>query len=66
MVFIMTKSCFRRFRLTRIIANTVITRYCGDIRFLLDFHRDVDQLCLNTEVTSLYQVISPPDFIMML
>ena len=32
------------------------TRYCGDIGFLLDFHRDVDRVCIDTEVTSLYDV----------
>ena len=30
------------------------TRYCGDIGFLLDFHRDVDRLRIDIDVTSLY------------
>ena len=32
------------------------TQYCGDISFLLDFHSDVDQLHIETEVTSLYDI----------
>ena len=32
------------------------TRYCGDIGFLLDFHRDVDRLRTDIEVTSLYDI----------
>ena len=35
---------------------TVGTRYRGDIGFLLDFHRDVDQLRIDIEVTSLNYV----------
>ena len=34
--------------------SPVNTRYCGDIGFPLDFHRDVDRLLIGTEVTSLY------------
>ena len=32
------------------------TRYRGDIGFLLDFHRDVDRLRTDIEVTSLYDI----------
>lgn len=32
------------------------TRYCGDIDFLFDFHRDVDRLRIDLEVTSLYNI----------
>ena len=32
------------------------TRYCGDIGFLLDLHRDIDQLRIEIEVTSLYDI----------
>ena len=32
------------------------TRYCGDIGFLLDLHRDIDRLCIEIEVTSLYDI----------
>ena len=34
--------------------DLVGTRYCGDIDFLLDFHRDVDRLRIDTEVKPLY------------
>ena len=36
--------------------NPVDTRYCGDIGFLLGFHRDVDRLRIDIEVTSLYDI----------
>ena len=32
------------------------TRYCGEIGFLLDLHRDIDRLCIEIEVTSLYDI----------
>ena len=32
------------------------TRYCSDIGFLLDLHRDIDQLHIEIEVTSLYDI----------
>ena len=32
------------------------TRYYGDIGFLLGFHRDVDRLSIETEVTPLYDI----------
>ena len=32
------------------------TRYCGDIGFLLDLHRDIDRLRIETEVTLLYDI----------
>ena len=32
------------------------TQYCGDIGFLLDLHRDIDQLRIEIEVTSLYDI----------
>ena len=32
------------------------TQYCGDIDFLLDLHRDIDQLRIEIEVTSLYDI----------
>ena len=32
-------------------------RYCGNIGFLLDFHRDVDQLRIDIEATSLYHIL---------
>ena len=32
------------------------TQYRGDIGFLLDFHRDADQLRIDIEVTSLYDI----------
>ena len=31
-------------------------RYCGDIGFLLGFHRDVERLRIETEVTSLCDI----------
>ena len=34
--------------------HPVGTRYCNDISFLLDFHRDIDRLRIDTEGTSLY------------
>ena len=36
--------------------NQVFTRYCGNISFLLGFHRDVDRLRIDIEVTSLYDI----------
>ena len=30
--------------------------YCGDISFLFDLHRDIDQLRFETEVTSLQDI----------
>ena len=36
--------------------NPVGTRYCGDICFLLNLHRDIDQLHIEIEVTSLYDI----------
>ena len=36
--------------------SPVGTRYCGDIGFLLDLHRDIDWLLFETEVTSLYDI----------
>ena len=32
------------------------TRYCGDIGFLLDLHRDINRLRIEIEVTSLYDI----------
>ena len=32
------------------------TRYCGDIDCLLDLHRDIDQLRIEIEVTSLCDI----------
>ena len=32
------------------------TRYCGDIGFLLDLHRDIDRLRIEIEVTSLFDI----------
>ena len=32
------------------------TQYCSDIGFLLDLHRDIDQLRIEIEVTSLYDI----------
>ena len=32
------------------------TRYCGNIGFLLDLHRDIDRLLIEIEVTSLYDI----------
>ena len=32
------------------------TRYCGEIGFLLGFHGDVDQLLIETKVTSLCDI----------
>ena len=32
------------------------TRYCNDIGFLLDLYRDIDRLCIETEMTSLYDI----------
>ena len=32
------------------------TRYCGEIDFLLGFHREVDRLCTETEVISLCDI----------
>ena len=38
-------------------ANTPVgTRYCSDIGFLLDLHRDIDRLRIEIEVTSLYDI----------
>ena len=37
--------------------NLVNTRYCCDIGFLLDFHRDVHLLRIYIEVTSLYDTL---------
>ena len=37
----------------------VSTRYCGDIGFLLDLHRDIDQLRIEIEVTSLFDIFFP-------
>ena len=34
----------------------VDTRYCGDIGFLLDLHRDIDRLSFEIEVTSFYDI----------
>ena len=39
---------------TDIPSYPVGTRYCSDIGFLLDLHRDIDQLRIEIEVTSLY------------
>ena len=36
--------------------NPVGTRYWGDIGFVLDLHRDIDRLRIETEVTSLYDI----------
>ena len=36
--------------------SPVGTRYCGDIGFLLGFHRDVERLRIETEVTSLCDI----------
>ena len=36
--------------------NPVGTRYCGDIGFLLDLHRDIDRLRFEIEVTSLNDI----------
>ena len=32
------------------------TRYCSDIGFLLDLDRDIDRLCFEIKVTSLYDI----------
>ena len=32
------------------------SRYCGDIGFLLDLHRDIDRLPIVIEVTLLYDI----------
>ena len=34
----------------------VDTRYCSGIGFLLDLHRDIDQLRIETKVASLYDI----------
>ena len=36
--------------------NPMGTRYCGDIGFLLDLHRDIDRLRIEIEVTSLFDI----------
>ena len=36
--------------------NPVGTRYCSDVGFLLDLHRDIDRLRFEIEVTSLYDI----------
>ena len=36
--------------------SPVGTRYCGDIGFLLGFHRDVERLRIEIEVTSLCDI----------
>ena len=36
--------------------DPVGTRSCGDISFSLNFHRDVVQLRIDTEVISLYDI----------
>ena len=36
--------------------DPVGTRYCGDIGFLMDLHRDIDRLGIETEVTSLHDI----------
>ena len=36
--------------------NPVDTQYCGDIGFLLDLHRGIDQLGFEIEVRSLYDL----------
>ena len=33
------------------------SRYCSDIGFLMDLHRDIDQLRIGIEVTSLYNIL---------
>ena len=35
------------------------TRYCGDIGFSLDLHRDIDRLRIEIDVTSLYDISFP-------
>ena len=52
---------FRKKRVPANFANflripSVGTRYCGDIGFSLDSHRDIDQLCIEIEVTSLHDI----------
>ena len=42
-------------------ASPVGIRYCGDIGFLLDLHRDIDQLRIEIEVTSLYDIFFQHD-----
>ena len=39
--------------------NPVGTRFCDDIGFLLDLHRDIDRLHIEIEVTSLYDIFFP-------
>ena len=38
------------------VPSPVGTRYCGDIGFLLDLHRDIDRLRIEIKVTSLYDI----------
>ena len=38
------------------LLNLVGTRYCGDIGFLLNLHRDIDQLRIETEMTPLCDI----------
>ena len=39
-----------------LLSNLVGTRYCGDFRFLLSFHRDVGRLRIEIEVTQLCDI----------
>ena len=39
-----------------LLFNFILPRYCGDIGFLLDLHRGIDQLRIEIEVTSLYDI----------
>ena len=41
---------------TDIPSYPVGTRYCSDIGFLLDLHRDTDQLRIEIQVTLLYDI----------